>query len=266
MDLEAVVEFLGQVPLLQRLPSSSLRKIAEVVEVKHYEPGDHVVLEGQKGGSIYFILEGKAEVSGSIHVEEGNLPEYQLKQYDYFGNGAGDSFLEVNVVALSKLEAPMWVDCLWIWAYTTSDCTCQGHASPPSPCFGVLGTDFGTTMTISRMCDPEDSLSAAGRLFKVNEDLKKAFDSSLQVFSFGGVESLEWKPNLFFLLLLPRIPLSSPLCRITLPLLNLVLVTPWMAESGRLGESDPANPDSGRVGSVESADSNGVWPTLGRPE
>ncbi|MQL86419.1 hypothetical protein Taro_018950, partial [Colocasia esculenta] len=34
------------------------------------------------------------------------------------------------------------------------------------------------------------------------------------------------------------------------------------AESGRLGESDPADPDSGRVGSVESADSNGVWPTL----
>ncbi|MQM04826.1 hypothetical protein Taro_037631 [Colocasia esculenta] len=37
-------------------------------------------------------------------------------------------------------------------------------------------------------------------------------------------------------------------------------------KSGRLGESDPADPDSGRVGSVESADSNGVWPTLGRPE
>ncbi|MQM17685.1 hypothetical protein Taro_050661 [Colocasia esculenta] len=33
-------------------------------------------------------------------------------------------------------------------------------------------------------------------------------------------------------------------------------------ESGRLGESDPTDPDSGRVGSVESADSNGVWPTL----
>ncbi|MQL99715.1 hypothetical protein Taro_032443 [Colocasia esculenta] len=36
--------------------------------------------------------------------------------------------------------------------------------------------------------------------------------------------------------------------------------------SGRLGESDPADPDSGRVGPVEPADSNGVWPTLGRPE
>ncbi|MQM13564.1 hypothetical protein Taro_046490 [Colocasia esculenta] len=32
----------------------------------------------------------------------------------------------------------------------------------------------------------------------------------------------------------------------------------WMAGLGRLGESDPADPDSGRVGSVEPADSNGV--------
>uniref|UniRef100_A0A1D1ZES5 acyl-CoA hydrolase n=1 Tax=Anthurium amnicola TaxID=1678845 RepID=A0A1D1ZES5_9ARAE len=103
MDSEAVVEFLGQVPLLQRLPSCSLRKIAEVVEFKHYDTGDHVIREGQDGNGIYFIWNGEAEVSCSVNAEEGNPPEYQLKQYDYFGYGDGDSIHEVNVVALSKL-------------------------------------------------------------------------------------------------------------------------------------------------------------------
>uniref|UniRef100_A0A8R7JWM6 Uncharacterized protein n=1 Tax=Triticum urartu TaxID=4572 RepID=A0A8R7JWM6_TRIUA len=36
MDREEVTKFLGQVPLLQCLPGSSIRRIAEAVQVKHY--------------------------------------------------------------------------------------------------------------------------------------------------------------------------------------------------------------------------------------
>ncbi|KAG8477424.1 hypothetical protein CXB51_030985 [Gossypium anomalum] len=66
----AVIEFLGNVPLLQRLPSSVFKRIADVVKFKHFEKGDFVVREGEVGDGIYFVWEGEAEVSGSVHAEE----------------------------------------------------------------------------------------------------------------------------------------------------------------------------------------------------
>ncbi|OEL21936.1 Acyl-coenzyme A thioesterase 8, partial [Dichanthelium oligosanthes] len=98
-----VTEFLGQVPLLQCLPGSSIRRIAEAVQVKRYEPGDYVAREGEPVDGLYIVLDGQAEVSAPANAEEANRPDYVLNKYDYFGYGTNSSDHQVNVVALSKL-------------------------------------------------------------------------------------------------------------------------------------------------------------------
>ncbi|KAH7663018.1 Acyl-CoA thioesterase protein [Dioscorea alata] len=103
IDREAVIEFLGEVSLLQRLPSSSLKKIADFVQVRYFDSGQHVVHKGEKGEGLYLIWDGKACSSGSPEVLVGNHSDIQLKQYDYFGYCTTGSDYEVNVIALSKL-------------------------------------------------------------------------------------------------------------------------------------------------------------------
>jgi len=98
-----VTEFLGQVPLLQCLPGSSIRRIAEAVQVKHYESGDYVAREGEPVDGLCIILDGQAEVSAPANTEEANRPDYVLNKYDYFGYGTNSSVHQVNVTAVTKL-------------------------------------------------------------------------------------------------------------------------------------------------------------------
>ncbi|KAI3934753.1 hypothetical protein MKW92_052284, partial [Papaver armeniacum] len=108
MEIESVIEFLSHVPLLQRLPTSSLHKIAQLIQFKHYNSGEYVVRDGEIKYGIYFIWQGEVEVRGvSVNVENEDHSEIQLKRYDYFGHGAVSSSHEADVIALTKLTCLM---------------------------------------------------------------------------------------------------------------------------------------------------------------
>uniref|UniRef100_M4EWQ5 acyl-CoA hydrolase n=1 Tax=Brassica campestris TaxID=3711 RepID=M4EWQ5_BRACM len=100
MNTESVVEFLGNVPLLQKLPSSSLKKIAQVVVLKRYARGEYVIREEQAWDGCYFIFSGEAQVSGP--EEEENRSEFLLKQYDYFGHGISAHVHSADIIATSE--------------------------------------------------------------------------------------------------------------------------------------------------------------------
>ncbi|GAB4861777.1 hypothetical protein Ancab_037032 [Ancistrocladus abbreviatus] len=101
MDANSIIEFLGGIPLLQRLPSSSLKKIAQAVKIAHFDRGQYIIREPEHGDGVYFIWNGEAFVYG--HSEEGRGTEVLLKRSDCFGNGAPVSDQQADVIAASKL-------------------------------------------------------------------------------------------------------------------------------------------------------------------
>ncbi|XP_040861446.1 acyl-coenzyme A thioesterase 8-like [Glycine max] len=77
MTKEEVFVFLGNVPLLRRLPGSSVQKISEL-----------------------------AEVVGSVSADEENHPEFHLKRYDYFSFGLPNDVHQADVVDIFRGITP----------------------------------------------------------------------------------------------------------------------------------------------------------------
>ncbi|XP_058764202.1 acyl-CoA hydrolase 2-like isoform X2 [Vicia villosa] len=109
VNLVSVLEFLACVPLLHRLPSSSLKNLSQLLIVKSYEKGEYVAHKGEPGEGLYIIWEGEflglqAEVIRPDFADDENDLDFRLKRYDYFGSGLSNAVHHADVVALTKLS------------------------------------------------------------------------------------------------------------------------------------------------------------------
>lgn len=199
---EEVFEFLGRVPLLQRLPSSSIRKISELVIVKHYERGDYVACEGEPGDGTYFIWDGEAKVVGSDSDNDESRPEFQLNKCDYFGCGLSNTVHLTDVVALSKLTclvlprkhlALLWPKFIW----TAEKCperpssvenvlqleplevdTFQGITLPDAPRFGKV---FGGQLVGQALAAASKSVDSLKLLHSLHSYFLRIGDLNLPI-------------------------------------------------------------------------------------
>lgn len=88
-DLPLVLDLLGSVPCLQRLPASSFYQVVQVARLHHVGTDESVA----KSGGLYIIWKGKAEIRG-----EGRI----LSKGDHFGQ-AGFGVSDHDVVARSEV-------------------------------------------------------------------------------------------------------------------------------------------------------------------
>jgi CRP/FNR family transcriptional regulator, cyclic AMP receptor protein len=69
-------EVIGALPLFSRLSKRQLRGLAKFARVEDHSPGEVIVQAGERGDSLYLVLEGRARVLGKSR---------ELRPGDFFG-------------------------------------------------------------------------------------------------------------------------------------------------------------------------------------
>eukprot|EP00250_Pteridium_aquilinum_P003646 c13954_g1_i1 orf=252-1565(+) len=126
-EMDDVIDFLGCIPILQQLPATSIKQIAQAVKVKHFGPGDLIAREGEMGEGMYFVWKGEAEVSPAAEKASVGPTVPSLKPGDYFGHATIGPFKDTHkadvvakdqVICLvlghekAKLVSPVSIWCL----------------------------------------------------------------------------------------------------------------------------------------------------------
>lgn len=106
LESDEVIDFLGCIPILQQLPATSIKKIAEAVKVKSFGPGDLIAQEGEIGEGLYFVWKGEAEVSPTAEKAIVGPTMPSLKPGDYFGHATAGPVKDTHradVIARSEV-------------------------------------------------------------------------------------------------------------------------------------------------------------------
>lgn len=88
-DLERTVTALSTINLFEGIDSSGLRDIAAIASEESHRLGEVIFKEGDTGGALYMILEGKVRVSRQV----SGMGEEALAVL-----GAGDAFGEMALI------------------------------------------------------------------------------------------------------------------------------------------------------------------------
>lgn len=114
-ELEQRIEVFRKFPLLREADESALAQIAERVEVRQFSEGELLVREGSMGLAVFFVVEGRCEISRGAGNKRKVLATL----------GPGDFFGEMTVLspgprtATVKALGPMHTFVLNAWDFRT---------------------------------------------------------------------------------------------------------------------------------------------------
>ncbi|XP_024391797.1 acyl-CoA hydrolase 2 isoform X1 [Physcomitrium patens] len=106
-DLQLVLNMLGSIPFLQRLPAESFQQITQVSQLQHFEKGEPIVKAGEAGEGLYIIWKGESEVLRILEETKVEQLPPVLRKGDQFGHaclGPRKQLHSHDIVARSEVS------------------------------------------------------------------------------------------------------------------------------------------------------------------
>lgn len=106
---EENMSFLRSVPLLKDLSNEILSKMADVLEVDFYPPGEYIIRQGERGDTFFILSSGRVKVTQKLPEYDEETEIRILQRGECFGEQAllREERRTANVIAL-----PPGVECL----------------------------------------------------------------------------------------------------------------------------------------------------------